>query len=137
MISRQTVSMIIIIVNCITIWVCQAKIVVRFLTHSALPFASCTMCQSPDYYFGIAHSNCVILLYKDCLNMSVHQRFSLMYYIEIFITGKVSSQLDKMNRGKSVWAKWKWGACVQKIFNVITGIKLMYEKFHDQQKTNS
>ena len=69
--------------------------------------------------------------------MSVHQRFSLMYYIEIFINGKVSSQLDKMNRGKSVWAKWKSGACVQKIFNVITGIKLMYEKFHDQQKTNS
>ena len=23
----------------------------------ALPFGSCTICQNPDYYFGIAHSN--------------------------------------------------------------------------------
>ena len=43
--------------NSVTIWVCHAKILVRVLTHSALPFRSCTICQNPNYYFGIAHSN--------------------------------------------------------------------------------
>ena len=46
--------------------------------------------------------------------MSLHQRFSLMFYFEIFITEKMASQLDDMNTGKSVWAKWKWGAGEEK-----------------------
>ena len=51
----------------LTIWVCHAKIlvVVGVLTHSVWPEGECTMCQNPDYYFGMAHSNgntCTIII---------------------------------------------------------------------------
>ena len=44
--------------NSVIILVCYAKIVVRVLTNSARPEGEYTMCQNPDYYFGMAHSNC-------------------------------------------------------------------------------
>ena len=37
---------------------CSAEVVGRVLTHGARPERECTMCQNPDYYFGMAHSNC-------------------------------------------------------------------------------
>ena len=30
----------------------------------------------------------------------------------------MASQLDDMNTGKSVWAKWKWGAGEEKNINI-------------------
>ena len=43
----------------VTIWVCNAKIVVRVLTRSVIPFGSFTFCQNPDYYFGIIYINII------------------------------------------------------------------------------
>ena len=48
--------------NNVTFCVYYAKIVVRVLTHSPLAFGSWTMRQNPDYYFGIVHSKCNIII---------------------------------------------------------------------------
>ena len=38
----------------------------QVLTYSARPEGESTMCQNPDYYFGMAHSNCNIMLIIRC-----------------------------------------------------------------------
>ena len=48
--------------NNVTFCVYYAKIVVRVLTHSPLTFGSWTMHQNPDYYFGIVHLKCNIIV---------------------------------------------------------------------------
>ena len=48
--------------NNVTFCVYYAKIEVRVLTHSPLAFGSWTMCQNPDYYFGIVHAKCNIIV---------------------------------------------------------------------------
>ena len=49
--------------------VCFAKIELRVLTNSARPEDKCTMCQNPDFFSVMAHSNCntiiIIMLSTD------------------------------------------------------------------------
>ncbi|KAK3100569.1 hypothetical protein FSP39_021946 [Pinctada imbricata] len=42
--------------NSVRFSVHYAEIVVRVLAHSARPEGECTMCQNPDYYFGIVNT---------------------------------------------------------------------------------
>ena len=58
--------------NNVTFCVYYAKIVVRVLTHSPLAFGSWTMRQNPDYYFGIVHSKCnIIILIDQCRRINI------------------------------------------------------------------
>ena len=56
-------------INNVTFFVYYAKIVVRVLTHGPRAEGEWTMRQNPNYYFGIVHAKCNIII---IIMLSVH-----------------------------------------------------------------
>ena len=108
--------------NSVIIWMCYAKIVVRILKHSALPFVSCNICQNPDYYFGMVHWNCNTII---IILLTVLSRSRVLSIALFFTIVKISEVNPRTSRKSINNFKLKLVACFV-LFDVTCFILNLY-----------